>query len=834
MDPQNVVVLDEVEYDGTALTEMLRGFKDHNPLLILQEVMRGADMGYYLTMEDMSSGWPRTLRICQWLLKLHVEYDPDLYTMDIVFQCIKQLPSLQRESQYKDGEGKNLMDWAIKTLHPPLIDYLIQRKATICKLYTVIYLITDDHIIYPKKGAAILDMLLQYGIYANEKDIRGRPLLMVALQAGSSPHIVQALLQNGANVDDTSMDYIQSGKLKEISIGYHNSIVNLLRTGKLGKKPINKLTPKTDLLDYVSDEELERVFGFTEESCTKLRSLLKSLDESLPLRFEKQQQDIYDFISKTLSVSRTTEQMEVGVKYSYTKESHLETVERLLTDTREISARKRNNVYVGAYSGGTASGSYKIVYKNSVYVDKDGERHRVAVGQMENVNDIILTDLFWESIIGMVLQKVCSHMKYIRAPVVHAIRVSMLDPNKVYIIQEWVRGKDFFTIRKRDARTGLLLLAKGLNRLQLKIGFMHRDLHAGNVMYDAAQEMVYLIDFGFACISMPKRKHGSIQNITNSTSLFSYVLKRERTGESYRSCVNKSHDMCTLFSSINDIKHYQNVSTNIRDMWRNVCWQYVKEVRTMKYGISKDILFEKLPFIHIQDMSKVRKLFFPHTLRQMDGSIYRNRRQIQPSQDIEPFDTDILYQEGYMGTRAKAVFDVDRFTVYCLAEIEILDMRPMRVYETLMTENTFRLQWDMYREFKKEYTQDTYQIAGIYMFLSENKINQIKGKTNLVTSKRVMNYLGYSFPFVKFYTKTEIEAIAEKVKTYTDLLYDQIQYIRTHITYGTHECVIHLMYMNPRDQPYSTERISRILKPRYDPKQPMYSLPATKHPFLKF
>ena len=801
---------------------LIDGLKTLDLKKINEALDKGVDVEIYVNMGDpliKANSFVRKikLRVLQWVLRLMIFADKKVFNKTLFDRMLSKVKDVRKESQYKDEDGTNLLGWAIQTVEPDLVEDLIQRGAYMPELEPVIDIIENSHLKSTKNIILILDLLFNSGISANSKGDDGKPLLLMVLEAGGPAKIVEIMIKNGAKLEEkdnkgiSALEYISSGKLKEKSIGYHDSIVRFIKKGKLEKKTIKKLIPKTDVLDYITDEELKQVFGFDEEGCTKLRSLLKNMDKQLSSNDVKYveenglRDEFLAFTSSLLANNRKRSEMKLNMRYLSTKESHEKAVKDALEYTGVVPIDKRETAYVGTYEKSTVRGSFKVVYKKSAYTDINGKTHSVAVAQMDDMDDSNFADLFWECIIGMIVQKMCAFMTYMRAPKVFAIRISRTNPDKIYLIQEWVNGADFAHTRSRDLRTGLLLLSKGLNRLQLKTGFMHRDFHSGNVMYDPQSEKVYLIDFGYACISMPKRKGGSIQNITNPDLIFYDVMQQEFAGKAYRTCTNKSHDMSILISSIIKFGAGQKMGKVLKDLHDECCWQYVNEVRTMKYAISKKIAIGSIglifPFV---DGKEVRLNFFPET--RMD----RKTRVFDPA-----------YMYELDGTTKKK-FDVERFTMYCLAEIQIQSMRPTQIFDALIKDNAFGMAWDLVKSFRSNKKRNVFQLVGIYIYLGENQSVAIENEHNLLMVPNLFTSLKFGKePRATFYDKEELAVIVSDIKPFTDrwLALLNVELISSDVSFGTHECVITLFYKKNGKQSYNTDLAKRAnYPPRIAPK----------------
>lgn len=114
--------------------------------------------------------------------------------------------------------------------------------------------------------------------------------------------------------------------------------------------------------------------------------------------------------------------------------------------------------------------------------------------------------------------------------------------------------------------------------LQLSCKFMHRDLHAGNILVHKRENQeiisynfnnknikiisdykIYFIDFGQSCIDLSICNNCEIKNkIFTKTSSYNFDKNKE---DILITCENNSHDLRTLFSSIyNNIKHNKKLS----------------------------------------------------------------------------------------------------------------------------------------------------------------------------------------------------------------------------------------------------------------------------------
>ena len=198
---------------------------------------------------------------------------------------------------------------------------------------------------------------------------------------------------------------------------------------------------------------------------------------------------------------------------------------------------------------------------SKVLLDCEYRKQPCIVKVMETTIDKI--GLFVESIINMFMSAVIRDEVniYISTPDILAmgivdespikeaspIKVKEASPsNKYILVQEKIKGKEFKKIIDgSELLRAMKTLCMGLQILQKNYSFAHRDFHSGNVMYNPEINKVYIIDFGYACFSIPKTV-GSIQHVGGGFGFNQF----EDEYKVHQRCLNKSHDLCVLILSL--------------------------------------------------------------------------------------------------------------------------------------------------------------------------------------------------------------------------------------------------------------------------------------------
>lgn len=258
---------------------------------------------------------------------------------------------------------------------------------------------------------------------------------------------------------------------------------------------------------------------------------------------------------------------------------------------------------------------------SQVLLDCRWQRRDCVVKMMDD--RVSFVDLFIESIINIFISAIGEENKYISSPDIITMGIAkdlevqthtMLssgslkkvntvsrhyEPDRYILIQEKIEGVEFKKIRDQDTlKTALKTLCKGMKQLQDNYNFAHRDFHSGNVMYDEGKDLVYIIDFGYSCFSIPETK-GSIQALKGG---FGYD-QLDPEYNSHIPCINKSHDMCILILSLaitNDIPWLDALAEEITNRyydkhgyrstnWYNMDYQ-VKQSYGYKYNFDGRIM----------------------------------------------------------------------------------------------------------------------------------------------------------------------------------------------------------------------------------------------------
>ena len=232
---------------------------------------------------------------------------------------------------------------------------------------------------------------------------------------------------------------------------------------------------------------------------------------------------------------------------------------------------------------------------------------KVMVAKVDKV------ELFMESLINIFVSAVTKKIKSISSPDV--IKMGFVEglpefplsslsswypfKKQLILIQEKVNAKEFKNLQEDELRKALIILCKGLKKLQKEYNFAHRDFHCGNVMYSQGESQVYIIDFGYSCFSLTTTNEGSLQTHEGG---YGY----DQFDEDYRShikCVNRSHDLCVLLLSLaiqfEDIQWLQvlaeEISNKYREQYRETDgWEYQDKNVKRLY---EDYTFDK-PIIH--------------------------------------------------------------------------------------------------------------------------------------------------------------------------------------------------------------------------------------------
>lgn len=317
-----------------------------------------------------------------------------------------------------------------------------------------------------------------------------------------------------------------------------------------------------NLMDWVTDKELKDMFDIDNPS--NIRDIITSMDTGSTINRRK----LRKVVSETIST----------IKYP-------------ISDTTE-------------------RGSYSTVYMNTSYNKK---KSVVKVGELEGstidqYNQ--LCSLFFEAIITKIMFKISKEIPCFQSPDIFKCGKSY---GKTVIIMEQLDAVPFS--RVNEPVKAIKSLANTLRILQDVVYFSHRDLHANNCMWNGN---VCIIDYGFACISMPPYNEMSVQDLFEyySPKLEDNIYKNNMS-TSLKACENKSHDLCMIILSMNNIL----VNDKLNEWAKEISIGYMKEIREgyNKYTISRMIYDNKY-------RKGMREYFFPDVPNVIDYTYYFLRK----------------------------------------------------------------------------------------------------------------------------------------------------------------------------------------------------------------
>lgn len=262
-----------------------------------------------------------------------------------------------------------------------------------------------------------------------------------------------------------------------------------------------------------------------------------------------------------------------------------------------------------------------VVFLDCKYVNED-----CVVKLMERNIDMV--DLFIETIINILMNKVVEANDFINVPIVKkmgtvvnfpvqdigyvsqssqsttrksAKKKTGVSETRLILIQEKLDGVEFSKIADNsDLLTALSSLCDGLIILQRDYNFVHRDFHSGNVMYDKdkTSKKVSIIDFGYSCFTI-EQTLGSIQTVNGG-----YGYDQIKEYKSHIRCENKSHDICTLVLSLLQLENNRNIFWLLQ-LGQEICHRYLFTInaRSKKFESKSGFTFihgqvenEKNPF----------------------------------------------------------------------------------------------------------------------------------------------------------------------------------------------------------------------------------------------
>tara|TARA_Y100000389_G_C17463698_1_gene523736 strand:- start:3214 stop:4365 length:1152 start_codon:yes stop_codon:yes gene_type:complete len=214
-----------------------------------------------------------------------------------------------------------------------------------------------------------------------------------------------------------------------------------------------------------------------------------------------------------------------------------------------------------------------IVRQMNYYLEKDDKIDFI----LENIIHILLYN-YYDKFISQLKFKINIKEKII--PPIYYVGTSNFNnyKNNLISIMPYLGNTLFETINscnlsKYNLYDIFFQICFHLKILQIMSGFMHRDLHAGNILVHKrdkhdiisynfnnnnikikSEYKVYFIDFGQSCIDLSLCNKCDIKNkIFTKTTSYNYDEKKKNI---LISCENNSHDLRILFSSLYDTIKY--------------------------------------------------------------------------------------------------------------------------------------------------------------------------------------------------------------------------------------------------------------------------------------
>lgn len=195
-------------------------------------------------------------------------------------------------------------------------------------------------------------------------------------------------------------------------------------------------------------------------------------------------------------------------------------LEQILTNDKRLTNflnRKKFQELSIKPSTHTEQGSFGMAYMDAKY-----KGNTVVVKKLLDPAEIHV--FFLESVLQCILHNYTERNECeIRVPEIYAFGQWSGAP---VIVMRQVNGKNW---SDKNSTKRIMTIVRGLKQLQRDFNFVHRDFHAGNVLFDG--DTPYMIDFGRTCI---KDFNANTPLYVKSPTFYKTV------------CTNKSHDICTL------------------------------------------------------------------------------------------------------------------------------------------------------------------------------------------------------------------------------------------------------------------------------------------------
>jgi hypothetical protein len=209
-------------------------------------------------------------------------------------------------------------------------------------------------------------------------------------------------------------------------------------------------------------------------------------------------------------------------------------------------------------------GSHKItIYPNRIIgegsfgktLGASFDNQKIVVKTLHSKGSKLLTNIVRETVIQSHLS--CSYSRYLLQNDMALIpSVKLIGKTTDVTEPEYYIGMDKLTMSlnqylpmNRDNSKNILKAInsvwKLIGYLQEKERFVHRDLHTGNIMYNASNDRFYIIDFGMSCLLN--------KNVINNDTLYDPIPLDGTTPWRY---FNRDHDLRFFLGSVLDIMGY--------------------------------------------------------------------------------------------------------------------------------------------------------------------------------------------------------------------------------------------------------------------------------------